>query len=209
MTPWSEAIRFTRPLVGARIVESSEDPEPQGEVNSLNDRLNLFPYELEAMKAQAFLEGEQSGEKKALAIYESELSQKIGLCDQIATGLESLKDDLTKEMHIAVGNLVVEAVGRLLEGWVPGESEVRNIVEALLEDFDPGDHRMRIHLHPKSLELLSSDTMHQLTQSHPQLEFMSDSRLQPGECFLEGRFGLVDARYSEKLKNLSEVLSDE
>lgn len=209
MTPWSETIRFTRPLEGARIVETDESVESQGVVSDLSEKIQLMPHELEAIRIEAFQEGERAGEEKAQAVYRSELSAKIEACEQLATGLEGLKNDLIKEMHSSVGSLVVEAVGRLLEGWEPGEADVRRIVEGLLEDFDPGGHKMRIRLNPDSYELLSEETIGELAQSHPQLEFVTDTRLQAGECVLEGRFGLADARYCEKIKSLNEVLTYE
>jgi len=184
-------------------------PEADGAVHRLEDRIEMMPYELEAIREEAFRKGEVSGEQRALSVYESELLERLKECDALLSNLEETKDALIKEMHGAVGHLVVEAAGRLLEGWQPEETDVVRIVEGLLEDFDSGEHRMRIRLNPQSLELLSDRVIGVLAQSHPNLELVSDARLKPGESLLEGRFGLADARYSEKLKNLNEVLTYE
>lgn len=209
MTPLSKTIRLNRPLVGARLVEPGTEAAQHGQVHALEDTVELKSYELEAIREKAFQAGAQSAREKAEAIYQSELAGKIELCGRAAGELAELKQDLIAEMHSAVAELVLEAAGRLMEGWEPDEAAVKKIVEALLEDFDPGDHRMRIRLHPESLELLSSSTTAEFAQSYPQLEFTGDAHLKPGECLLEGRFGLADARYSEKLKNLSQVLTDD
>ena len=209
MTPLSKTIRFTRPLVGARLVEPGTDTTQHGQVHALDDTPGLSSYEIEAIREKAFQAGEQSAREKAEVVYQDELAAKIGLCEKAAGELMNLKQDLIDEMHGAVAELVLEAAGRLMEGWEPDEAGVKKTVEALLEDFDPGDHRMRIRLNPESLELLTGSTTAQFEQSYPQLEFTADAHLKPGECQLEGRFGLADARYSEKLKNLSEVLTDD
>lgn len=209
MTPLSKTIRFNRPLVGACLSSSEGAEETKGDVHVLGETLELMPHELEAVKQRAYSEGKKAGQEEAEANYEADLSHKIRECGDLATELAALKNDLIQEMHGAIADLVLEAVGRLLDGWQPDAPAVEAMVEALLNDFDAEDHRMRIRLHHETLELLSGASVEQFKESNPQLEFRGDSRLKPGECVLEGRFGLADARYSEKLKNLSEVLTDD
>jgi len=207
MTPLSKTIRFPQPLVGATLADPGRESE--GLVCSVDERLEMAPYELEAIKARAFAEGVNAGREEAETAYNNGLSQQAELCAQAAKALDSLRIDLHKEMQAAVADLVVEATGRLLAAWKPDAKAVEALVEQLLEDFDPADHHMRIRLNTESLQLLDAASISRFKENYTHLEFSGDSRLEPGECLLEGRFGLTDARYSEKLKNLSEVLTDE
>jgi flagellar biosynthesis/type III secretory pathway protein FliH len=209
MTPLSKTIRFAQPLAGAALVETTEAVEIAGQINVLGDTLQMMPHELEAIKEQAYRAGEQAGEEKATDIYRQELAEEIAICGKMASELMALKQDLVNELHTALAELVLEAVGRLMFGWQPDAAEVKAMVESLLDDFDPADHQMRVRLHPETLELLRSTSLEAFTENNRQLEFIADAKLQRGECMLEGRFGLADARYSEKLKNLNEVLTDE
>lgn len=209
MKPLSKTIRFTRPLLGASLATSGEIEGNKGEAHALGETIQLMPHELEAIKRQVFDAGRKAGLEEAQVSHGEKLSQEVERCAKLSSELVHFKSDLIDEMQKAVAELVLEAVGRLLNGWQPDASDVEAMVASLLDDFDAEDHRMRIRLHHETLELLSRASQDRFKEGNPQLEFCGDSRLKPGECILEGRFGLADARYSEKLKNLSAVLTDE
>ena len=64
-----------------------------------------------------------------------------------------------------------------------------------------------VFLNPQAIQQLQSHQIDFAGRSG-HVELMEDSQLKVGECRVEGRFGLVDAQYLTKLRNLHAVLTD-
>lgn len=214
MTPLFDAIRLHKPLAGVDLVETSSPDElaalgPDVQVVSARDPVSLLPHEIEQIKAEAYAAGCADTAKQHEEEMSREREMHANAIGASLTELSNLKKQLVQEVEEILPELLIEGAGRLLARWEPDRSSVEAMVEELLVDFDAGDHVMRIHLNPTALETLTEAGAEVFIRENPGLEFIADSRLLPGESTLDGRFGLADARYSAKLKNLKEVLKHE
>lgn len=214
MTPLFDTIRLHKPLASAELSETSTPEQlesfgPDVKVYSTKDTVTLLPYEIEQIKAEAYAAGQADAAKQLEVSAQQERESRNAALQSSLAELSKLQSDLVQEFDEVLPELLIEAAGRLLAGWVPQRADVESIVDELLEDFNSGDHAMRIHLNPTTLETLTDAGVDAFVRQNPGLEFVADPKLQPGESTLDGRFGLADARFSAKLKNLKEVLNHE
>jgi len=208
----SNFVSFTRPISFATLSRSDRTSESRvdAEVDTAATGLGrgLSEQELEALKSAAYAEGVEAGrqlERDASGLEAARLNTEYR---QSFSSLELARADLVEQVQALLPELVIEGVGRILQAWQPDAEAIEAVVQELLAGFDAAEGDIRVYLHPDSMQqlLAAGDAFR---AGNPHLDLQADGALQVGECRVEGRFGLADARYSSKLLNLRKVLIDE
>lgn len=220
--PLSERVEFTRPLRAAILSRQTADsngvsagPEKAETFSKedINRQLERQKRKLEQAHAQALQkareEGRRAGREEALAeSREQAESARMEQRKHLRAMLEQVDQrvgTLRAEVEDLLPELIVEGVGRVLHAWEPNTAQVKAVVADLLEGFDPENGQYRLSLNAEDWKLLREEEGNNL-QRYESLNIREDAGLQRGECYLEGRFGVADARFSAKLQSLREVL---
>jgi flagellar assembly protein FliH len=101
--------------------------------------------------------------------------------------------------------LVMQAVGRVLAGVEIDRQIVAGIVSEMLAEMHPGKGELEVSLCPRDLELLAGGEA-PFRQKYPEIAFVADGELQPGDCVVRSRFGVFDGRLQTKLESLEALL---
>ena len=203
----SNFICLTKPLVDVRIRNGAASSEIQ-EHDLADEPAHLTEEALAAIKAKAFDAGIAEGEKRMLDAYTQEKKQVMENWAHLTEGLAQAKSEMLEQLKSYLPDLLVEGVGQILQAWEPSTDQLVNVVNDLLDSCDLREgHPVVVFLNPQVIEELKSHEIDFKGRSGL-IELMEDSQLKAGECRVEGRFGVVDAQYSTKLRNLHAVLTN-
>lgn len=203
--PLSKEIAFSAPLKSVVLERSGKAPPGPSAQELEEQRTAEFQSKMAAAVAQAKAKGKAEGLaelERAMAKERQKFQAKVG---GVLQQLDTTRKELAEELNALLPELIIEGVGRILEAWEPDGATVESVVKELLAGTDLEDEWLHLRLHPTSIQNLKSHCG-PLEEVFPEVRFVADERLGQGECLLEGRFGVVDARYSAKLSNLREVL---
>ena len=204
----SNFLCFTRPLIDVQIRGVASSSKIQAHAMSDNPA-QLSEEALAAIKAEAFEEGRAAGEKRIL---DSCMQEKKQLMENLAHLIEDLaqaKSEMLEQLQTCLPDLLVEGVGQILQAWKPCADQLVQVVNDLLDCCDLREgNPVVVFLNPEAIQQLQS---HQIDFNGRSglVELTEDSHLKAGECRVEGRFGVMDAEYRTKLRNLHSVLTDE
>lgn len=207
--PLSEQIAFSRPLKEAVLARhrpgegEREHPGDQSseEENPYTISEDYLKSETERAYREGFAAGKVEGEdasKAAMDVLRSKIST-------VLEGIQSESDNLVRELESILPEFILEGVGRILQTTEPDAEAVSATVNDLLKGVDTEDQVIRLSINPKDADLLAEFDP-SLGERFPRLTLVRDSGLSRGECFLESRFGIADARFAAKLDNLRKVL---
>lgn len=190
--PSSNILKFSK-KPRAILFEGKEVPLPLGK------------GEIEAVRK----EGYDRGLAEAAASYEEKLVEyRNGICDlqkKTLEALESQHEALIAQAAHALPALTMEAIRRVLTIVQIDAETVAGIVDEMLEQTNPGSGALELRLSERDLKLFEGNE-ERLAQKYPGISFTADPELQPGDCVVRSRFGLIDGRVATKLQNMEGLL---
>lgn len=208
--PLSEQVAFSRPLREAVLARhqpgrfGAEDLDRGEEVEEENP-YTISEDHLKTETERAYNEGFAAGKAKGEATSEAAMEALRNEIAKVLAGIQGESDTLVRELESILPEFIIEGVGRILYGMEPDAEAVSNTVNDLLKGVDTEDQVMRLSINSRDAELLA-EVDSSLSVRFPRLSLVKDPSLSRGECFLESRFGIADARYAAKLNNLRKVL---
>lgn len=119
--------------------------------------------------------------------------------------LERTQEDLCAQVKSALPLLTIELGARLLAGFEPPPELVERICRDALETLYPERTGLELVVGTRDVEIL--ENLVPGWETHfPKLRMTVDDTLVPGDCMVRSRFGVTDARGSEKLEGLRREL---
>lgn len=210
--PSSSFVSFSKPLAGVSLSPLSRGAEstPAGnaEPPGSSQGISISSEALEKLKAEAYQAGVDFGLKQEQEKYAEERARSSQSFSQVISELGLARLELVEEVQSLLPELVIEGVGRILQAWQPDAAAVAQVVHDLLDGFDRDQGQIRVYLHSESIKKLLASGEAEFSANHPHVNLQSDDALLAGECRVDGRFGVADAKYSSKLLNLRKVLID-
>lgn len=178
-------------------VELSRDPAAPAPIFTSQD--------MEATRREAY----QRGFEDASAMIETQLVEQreevAHLQQKTFQELAGHHDSLVRQLRVAIPELTMEIVRRVLGGMQPNKEAVLQIVSEVLEGIAPGPGTLEVSLSDRDLKLVESYQAG-LRDRFPQIEFRADPDLQPGDCIVTSRFGALDGRLATKIRSVDRLL---
>lgn len=213
--PSCERIEFSQPLRAAVLAKQSALSEASSTVTgeelgvALGEQRARLEQEhakaLKAARAEAEAAGHAAGKAEAEAVAAARAEEQEGQLKTVLVRVEEQLGQLRGELEALLPELIVEGVGRVLHAWKPDGEEVKAVVGELLEGFESESGNLRLSVNAEDWEALEEEDA-DFAERYRALEIRKDVGLQRGECYLEGRFGVADARFAAKLRSLREVM---
>ncbi|MEX0322924.1 MAG: FliH/SctL family protein [Puniceicoccaceae bacterium] len=204
--PSSKSIKFSSALKGVILAKQAEqslngnvDPTPDA------DDLSIEADELGRAADEAYHRGLEEGKAAMAAEMQARAGEMEKQLEKVMASMVEERNALAVSLQELLPELVVEGVGRILHGLTPDREMMRAIIADILEDFDPEDNKMQLSMHPSDLALMI-DPDGRFCEARPGLQLVANDKLHRGECMLDSRFGVTDARFSAKLASLRKVL---
>lgn len=213
--PSCERIQFRQPLRAAVLAKQSATVEASSSLSAeelataLREQQGRLEREhaaaLEKARAEAEAAGHAAGKAEAEAAARVQAEEKEGHLKTVLGQVEGQLAALRGEVEALLPELIVEGVGRVLHAWKPDGEEVKAVVGELLEGFESESGELRLSVNADDWKALEEEDA-DFAERYRALEIRKDRELQRGECYLEGRFGVADARFAAKLRSLREVM---
>lgn len=191
--PWSETIRFDRPLHGVRLLEGV----------TVADWPTVWEQSLQQARQEGRLEGER-------ALREQLIRQRNELAEVqrgIGETLRRAVPELLQQAESLLVPLALEAARRIVAELPIDAPLVERVVrEALQQARDTAE--VTIRLHPEDLALLQrhgSPLLEGSGETGP-LRFVAAPEVGRGGCVVVTRFGFIDARRETKLEQLRQAM---
>ena len=110
------------------------------------------------------------------------------------------------QMRALLPKLVSEATARVVAGVEVDGELVRSVVNDLLGDVTPGADTVEVQLSPTDLaKVVGFDQ--ELRHKFPNIHLTENRELQPKDCVVKTRFGVLDGRIASKLRSVEGLLS--
>jgi flagellar biosynthesis/type III secretory pathway protein FliH len=190
----SVKIRLSSLLSGAKLATGPATPPP-----------TFTAEEQEIARREAY----QRGFEDASAMLEMQLVEQRGevshLQEKTLSAFAGHHDSLERQLRIALPDLTMEIVRRVLGGMEPDQDAVLKIVSEVLHGIAPGPETVEVCLSSRDLKLMENYQAG-LRNRYPQIEFRADPDLQPGDCIVTSRFGALDGRLATKLRSVDRIL---
>lgn len=184
-------VAFDRPLVGAMIPGHSERMYSESEVA--------------AIRAAAYREGSDAtrafGEQQVVEFREEVQALQNGVFQHLHDIEAALLDQIRAELP----GLTMDIARRLLAGFEPPQDLVLRLCSEALDQLYPERENLELAVSPRDAEMLTKFGGDILAR-FPGLKIRSDSSLQTGDCIVNSRFGITDARQSAKLAAIEHEL---
>lgn len=190
MASFARLVTFDRPLAGAAIA---------GRARSIDER------ELAALRESAYRDGADAArafaDQQLVDLRHDVQRLQEGIFGRLA-GVESA---IVTQLREALPSLAIELARRLLAGYEPPVEAVRAHCDEVLETLYPERENLELLVCPRDAALLEKMNP-SWSASYPGLRMVADVSLKPGDCQVRSRFGVTDARLSDKLENLRREL---
>jgi flagellar assembly protein FliH len=115
-------------------------------------------------------------------------------------------EDALAQIRALLPKLVSEATGRVIAGVEVSGELVRSVVKDLLEDVTPGPDTVEVQLCPSDLARVEGFDQ-ELRHKFPNVHLTGNRELQPKDCIVKTRFGVLDGRVASKLQSVEGLLS--
>lgn len=112
----------------------------------------------------------------------------------------------TAQIRALLPRLVSEATSRVIAGVQVDAEIIKSVVKDLLGDVTPGADAVEVQLCPADLARVTGFDQ-ELRHKFPNIHLTENRELQPKDCVVKTRFGVLDGRVSSKLKSLEGLLS--
>jgi flagellar assembly protein FliH len=190
---WSDTLTLTQPLRDVRPLT----PIPALEAEHRQREAELAAYE----------RGHRDAEKSLREQLLQQRSELLELHQGVVDSLRQAVAQVVTETEDALLDLALAAAQRLVAG-LPITPEMIEVVvrEALSHVEDNAE--ITIHLHSDDLALLRKHQSPLLNGSPDigSLRFVGSTEISRGDCLVQTRFGLLDARRETKLEQLRQSL---
>ncbi len=110
------------------------------------------------------------------------------------------------QIRALLPKLVSEATARVVAGVEVNGELVRSVVADLLADVTPGADAVEVQLCPADLRRVEGFDQ-ELRHKFPNIHLTENRELQPKDCVVKTRFGVLDGRVSSKLQSVEGLLS--
>ena len=110
------------------------------------------------------------------------------------------------QIRALLPKLVSEATARVIAGVEVDGDLVRSVVNDLLGDLTPGADAVEVQLCPEDLSRVVGFDQ-ELRHKFPNIHLTENRELQPKDCVVKTRFGVLDGRVASKLKSVEGLLS--
>jgi flagellar assembly protein FliH len=190
---WSDTLTLTQPL---------RDVRPLTPVPALEAE-----HRLREAEAAAYERGRRDAEKALREQLLQQRSELLELHQGVVDKLRGAVPQVVAETEEALLNLAFEAARRLVAGVKLTSKMVEAVVREALSHVEDKTE-IAIHLHADDLALLrkhKSPLLKGTPDSGP-LRFISSTEIARGDCLVQTRFGLLDARRETKLEQLRQSL---
>ncbi len=186
------ALVFSRKLKSVSLESSGEAP--------------IGGAALEAARQESFQAGFQSASDKCNAQILELRTQMQQHADGILKKIEGAYEALAGELAAALPELIVAGVHKILGEDASGVETLRARIDNAVAQSCPVGEPVSVRLAPQDLKALQEMDA-QYCENHPRLSFKADETLKVGDCVMETKFGLVDARLRTQLRRLLEEVS--
>ena len=191
---WSEPISFGRPLRNVRLLTKSP---PQDWNEFLRER-----------EQSAFERGRQEGEHALSEQLLRQRNETVELQSGVINSLREAVSQVSQETETALIDVALEAARKIVAGMPVSVELVENVVREAVKQAE-GSTEITVQLNPEDLALLrlhNSTLINGLPETGP-LRFTSTAEVTRGGCFVQTRFGMIDARRETKMNQLRQTLS--
>jgi flagellar assembly protein FliH len=130
----------------------------------------------------------------------------VQLSDGVLKKLSQLEPQLVAQLREALPGLAVDIGKRLLAGAEPSPERTAKLCEETLAELFPERENLELFVSASDAEALAQLNPGWM-QRYPGLRVRVEPSLQPGDCQVRSRFGLIDARRETKLAALAHSLS--
>jgi flagellar assembly protein FliH len=190
MHSFTRLVPFDRPLAGAAIAGQS---------------LVLDERELADIRAAAYREGADA----ARAFADQQMVDLRHDVQQLQEGLlgrlSGAEPAIVAQLQNALPALAIDLARRLLAGYEPPVEVVQAHCREVLEALYPERENLELIICERDAGLLEKLNP-TWSARYPGLKVTVDASLSPGDCQVRSRFGITDARISDKLENLEREL---
>jgi len=172
---------------------------------SARPRTVFTEAQLEAAKREAY----QRGSEEAGRLIERQMLEQrkelVHLQTETFAAVASQHELLAKQLHEMIPELTMEAVARILAKTDFDRDMVLGIARDVLAEIEPSGEPVEIQLSPHDLDLMAGNE-EDFRIKHPAISFRANAELQPGDCIVRSRFGVVDGRLATKLRTVESFL---
>ena len=189
----SKLVVFDRPLLGASAVVKARTR-------------SLTEAELQDLREQARREGAEDARRFADSQMVEMRTEVQQLNESLFETLRQAETRMADQVRTALPGLAVEIGRRLLAGWEPPVETVARICHEALEELYPETSGLELVVSARDSGLLEKLNPGWLAE-FPNLKISVDPHLNPGDCLVHSRFGVVDARGATRLRSLQESLA--
>jgi flagellar assembly protein FliH len=190
---WSDTLTLTQPLCDVRPLT----PIPALEAE----------HRQREAEAAAYERGRRDAEKSLREQLLQQRSELLELHQGVVDSLRGAVSQVVAETEDALLNLALEAAQRLVAGIRITPKIVEAVVREALSHVED-NAEITVHLHTEDLALLRKHESPLLsgTPDTGPLRFIGSTEISRGDCLVQTRFGLLDARRETKLEQLRESL---
>jgi flagellar assembly protein FliH len=191
---WSDTLTFTQPLCDVRPLT----PIPALEAEHRQREAEAAAYE------RGYRDAEKSLREQLL----QQRSELLELHQGVVDSLRQAVSQVVTETEDALMDLALEAAQRLVAGLPITLEMVEAVVREALNHVED-NAEITIHLHADDLALLRKHQSPLLSGSPDSgpLRFVGSTEISRGDCLVQTRFGLLDARRETKLEQLRQSLN--
>jgi flagellar assembly protein FliH len=175
----------------------------------LPGQLNTITYTADQLD-EAVRGAHQRGFSEAKAAAEAELlklrADAKAVIDGTFSSISERHEYALDQIRALLPRLVSEATARVIAGVEVSAQLVRSVVNDLLGDVTPGSDTVEVQLCPADLaRVIGFDQ--ELRHKFPNVHLTENRELQPMDCIVKTRFGVLDGRVTSKLKSVEGLLS--
>ncbi len=222
MTLSSQTIQFKAPLKNISIGHYGPPSVSQTDVDHQLEQARQAGYQ----EAEAFYKGQ------ILELQQKVSTEQTSCLQQV----ESQFDTLVGEINNSLPSLVISIARRVLAGTEITNEIIQAVIKDLIAEFSNEKESLEILLCPQDIELLKAASApakeesipeekngddfanamagifasmgdeDKLGTEYPNVNFVEDETLNPGDCKVQSRFGILDGRVSTKLKRIEQEL---
>ena len=187
---------FDAPVKGISIAPSvpPEPPAPTFSEEEVQQREN-------AARTQATQQAQQEANQQIVQLRQQASTLQTGALQK----LDGEFQNLIHQVNTRLPELVIALVKRVLVDVKIDADTVKAIVDETISEISSENEAMEVRLSPNDLRIMEW-MVPQFQNSYPNLTFKEDAALQPGDCLLNSRFGLIDATVEKKLQILEQDL---
>jgi flagellar assembly protein FliH len=191
---WSDSIHFRHSLRQARLLTKA----PAQDWNEF----------LREREQAAFERGRQEGEHSLSEQLLRQRNETVELQSGVLDSLRRAVSQVIQETESALIDVALEAAQKIVAGMPINPELVENVVREAVKQAE-GSTEITVQLNPEDLALLrlhNSSLLNGLPETGP-LRFTSTAEVTRGGCFVQTRFGMIDARRETKMGQLRQTLS--